>query len=198
MTAPYSVRALAGPDYPQAGVLLSRRWAHEAKRGRPVDQSRDAAVIRPLRTGDHSHELHGLFDDGQLVAMWRLDSNGPGPGWSTPERAESSIRVLLVFTDPGHRSVGRLVSLWLADHFARASRPPVWLRCSTPNARLAAHVAATWGWEEVRQTGSFHLLQLPPGIKPQLNLLITEQEAGASAGGSTRRPALARTDHSWC
>ncbi|MFI5670347.1 SAM-dependent methyltransferase [Streptomyces sp. NPDC051704] len=196
MTAPYSVRALASTDYSQAGVLLSRRWAHEVERGRPVDQARDTAVIRPLRTDDHSHELHGLFEDGQLAAMWRLDSTGPGPGWSTCELAESSIRVLLVYTDPGHRSVGRLVSLWLADHFAHVSRPPVWLRCSTPNGRLADHFTGTWGWQQVRQEGGFHLPQLSPELKPHLNLLVARRDATAAADGITCPPALARTDHS--
>ncbi|MFJ9789323.1 hypothetical protein [Streptomyces globosus] len=174
MTAPYSVRALARTDYPQAGSLLSRRWAREAECGRPVDQERDIALIRPLRTGDHSDELHGLFEDGNLVAMWELDPSGAGPGWSTSELGERSVSLLLLYADPVHRHAGRLVSLWLADQLARRPRPPQWLRCNVTDGRLADHIARAWGWEKVRYDHGRHLLQLPCDVKPALSMLITD------------------------
>ncbi|WP_405812897.1 MULTISPECIES: hypothetical protein [unclassified Streptomyces] len=195
MTAPYCVRPLAPDDFPQASRLLARRWSREADCGRPVDHERDYALILPLRTGGHP-KLDGLFEDEQLVAMWELDPACPGPGWSTSERRERSVCVFLLYTDPAHRHAGRLVSLWLADHFARNPRPPVWLRCSIPDDRLAAHITGTWGWQKVRQEGGRHLLQLPPQLKLHLDLLIAGQPVCAAPGGSTRPPALARTDHS--
>ncbi|RKT02913.1 hypothetical protein BX286_0826 [Streptomyces sp. 3211.6] len=173
MTVPYRVRALARTDYPQAGSLLSRRWAREAECGRPLDQKRDFALIQPLRTGDHNDELHGLFEDGQLVAMWELDPTGPGPGWSTSERAENSVGLLLLYTDPVHRNAGRLVSLWLADQLARHPRPPEWLRYSVTDDRLADHITRAWGWKKVRYDNRRHFLQLPCEVKPALRVLIT-------------------------
>ncbi len=195
MTAPYRVRALAPADFPAASRLLARRWSREADRGRPVDHERDYDLILPLRTGDHP-ELSGLFEDDELVAMWELDTTSPGPGWSASERRERSVCLFLLYTDPAHRNAGRLVSLWLADHFARTPRPPAWLRCSTPDGRLAAHITGTWGWQKVRQEGGRHLLQLPPELKPHLRLLIAVQPACAAPAVSPRPPALARTDHS--
>lgn len=193
MTAPYCVRDLAPDDFPQASRLLARRWSREADCGRPVDHERDYALILPLRAGDHP-ELHGLFEDEELVALWELDPTSPGPGWSASERRERSVGLFLLYTDPAHRNAGRLVSLWLADHFARNPRPPVWLRCSTPDGRLAAHITGTWGWQEVRYEGGRHLLQLPPELKLHLNLLIAGQSACAAPGSSARPLALARTD----
>ncbi|MFJ5546783.1 hypothetical protein [Streptomyces sp. NPDC093225] len=193
--APYCVRALTPVDFPHASRLLARRWSREADCGRPVDHKQDYALILPLRTGDHP-KLHGLFEDEGLVAMWELDPTSPGPGWSAAERQERSVCLFVLYTDPTHRNAGRLVSLWLADHFARTPRPPVWLRCSIPDGRLAAHISGTWGWQEVRQEGGRHLLQRPPELKPHLDLLIAGQPASAAPGESPRPLALARTDHS--
>ncbi|MEU3402878.1 hypothetical protein ABZ766_02850 [Streptomyces sp. NPDC006670] len=195
MTVPYSVRALVPADFPQASRVLARRWSREADSGRPVDHERDYALILPLRTGDHP-KLHGLFEDEELVAMWELDPTSPGPGWSASERQERSVCLFLLYTDPAHRNAGRLVSLWLADHFARSPRPPAWLRCSIPDERLSVHITGTCGWHKVRQEGRRHLLQLSPEVKPHLNLLIAAQPACTAPGGSTRPLALARTDHS--
>ncbi|MGE7384163.1 hypothetical protein ACQKM2_01490 [Streptomyces sp. NPDC004126] len=188
MTAPYSVRALTRTDYPQAGSLLSRRWAREAECGRPVDQERDIALVRPLRTGDHSDDLHGLFEDGSLVAMWELDPSGPGAGWNTSERAESSVGLLLLYADPVHRHAGRLVSLWLADQLARRPRPPQWLRCNVADGRLADHIARAWGWKKVRYDHGRHLLQLPCDVKPTLSVLITDPVSEQSSSCPSLAP----------
>ncbi|WP_405759596.1 hypothetical protein [Streptomyces sp. NBC_00073] len=161
-----------------------------------MDHSRDYALILPLRTGDEGHHppLHGLFEDGDLVAMWELDPTSSGPGWNASECREASVSLILLYCDPGHRNAGRLVSLWLADHCARTSRPPAWLRCTTLDARLAAHISGTWGWQEVRREGGRHLLQLAPEIKPNLDLLVARPSACAAPGGSARPLAIARDD----
>lgn len=194
MTTPYSARGLVPEDFPRASRLLAWRWSREADCGRPVDHERDYDLILPLRTGDQP-KLHGLFEDEDLVAMWELDPTLPGPGWSPSERRELSISVLLLYSDPAHRNAGRLVSLWLADHYARTPQPPDWLRCTTMDGRLAAHITGTWGWREVRQVGGRHLLQLAPEVKPHLDLLIAGPSACAAPGDSAHPLALARTDH---
>ncbi|MFE5517322.1 SAM-dependent methyltransferase [Streptomyces virginiae] len=195
MTAPYFVRGLTPEDFPSASRLLARRWSREADCGRPVDHDRDYALILPLRTGDQGHpQLHGLFEGEDLVAMWELDPTSSGPGWSASECGEVSVSLLLLYSDPGHRNAGRLVSLWLADHLARASQPPAWLRCTTLDARLAAHITRTWGWREVWREGGRHLLQLAPELKPRLDLLVAEPSVCAAPDGSARPLALARND----
>ncbi|MER6196022.1 hypothetical protein ABT234_01400 [Streptomyces sp. NPDC001586] len=198
MTAPYCVHGLIPEDFPRASGLLARRWSREAECGRPVDHDRDYALILPLRTGDQGHpQLHGLFEDEDLVAMWELDPTSPGPGWSASECREASVSLLLLYSDPVHRHAGRLVSLWLADHFARTSQPPAWLRCTTLDGRLAAHIARAWGWQEVRREGGRHLLQLAPELKPHLDLLVTGHSVCPASGGSARPLAIARNDQPW-
>ncbi|MEU6313782.1 hypothetical protein [Streptomyces sp. NPDC047014] len=191
MTAPYRVRALSPDDFPQASCLLAARWSREAARGRPADHEKDYALILPLRTGDHAG-LHGMFEDDELVAMWELDPTSPDPGWSAADGQEASVTLLLLYTDPAHRNSGRLVSLWLADHFARRACPPVWLRCSVSDRRLAAHITGTWGWREGRREGGHHFLQLAPELKPHLDLLIARNPPD----GSARPQALTRIEHS--
>lgn len=162
-------------------------------RPRAAGREGEYELILPLRTSDHPL-AEGMFDGEELTAMWELDHASPGPGWTASERAQPSIGLLRLYTAPAHLNVGRLASLWLADHVARTRQPPVWLRGSTPDGRFAAHISETWGWQPVRQDGGRHLLQLRPELAPNLAVLITAPPTLTAPVGRARPPALSRNE----
>lgn len=92
----------------------------------------------------------GLYEDGILVGCLALRPRPDMRHWGADGR-ESGILVLLDPATVGTTHVGRLLTMWLADHAARKRLTWVW--CEVPSPRGHAKEASEWLLEHLRELG---------------------------------------------
>ncbi|MFE1190007.1 hypothetical protein [[Kitasatospora] papulosa] len=111
-------------------------------------------TVPPARTTALLHEpgALGLYEDGILVGCLVLRTRPDMRHWGADGHG-SGIRVFLDPATVGTTQIGRLVTMWLADHAAR--RGLTWVWCEVPTPRGHAEKASKWlldhllefGWE---------------------------------------------------
>ncbi|MCX4826142.1 hypothetical protein OG883_41465 [Streptomyces sp. NBC_01142] len=132
----------------------------------------------------------GLYEDGILVGALVLHRDPDMRHWGADGRDPG----LLVSLDPstvGSNQVGRLLTLWLADH--AASSRLMWVWCEVPFNAGPVDEASQWllkylrdlGWETrspvgLSPTGERVRLRLRAEARPALSAAISDPYAGAS------------------
>ncbi|MBZ3908428.1 MULTISPECIES: hypothetical protein [Streptomyces] len=169
-------------------VLASDRAHLLAGQGVTVDTGRAAALLR-------GPGALGLYEDSLLVGCLVLRTDPDVRHWG----AGGHDAGLLVALDPatvGSTQVGRLLTLWLADHAARSGRTWVWCEVPFPSGPTAG--TSQWlltylcdlGWEArypaVRSPvgGRVVRLRLRAEARAAMATAISVPHAGAPAAVS--------------
>ncbi|MEU1776708.1 hypothetical protein ABZ501_27280 [Streptomyces sp. NPDC019922] len=92
----------------------------------------------------------GLYEDGSLVGCLALRTSPDMRHWGADGRDPGTL-VLLDPATVGTTQVGRLLTMWLADHAAR--RRLTWVWCDVPAPRGQAEEASEWLLDHLHELG---------------------------------------------
>ncbi|MDX3204767.1 hypothetical protein [Streptomyces scabiei] len=127
----------------EAAALAEDRARLLAGQGITVSADRTRALLR-------EPGVLGLYEDGILVGTLVLHKDPDMRHWGADGRDPG----LLVSLDPstvGSNQVGRMLTLWLADH--AASNRLMWVWCEVPSNPGPVDQASQWLLEHLRDLG---------------------------------------------